>query len=282
VHDAVARDTAGQQTAVQPTAVQDAAVHQAAVPEAGAETSSLESRTLYVPPGGFTGAGHPRLGPIAPEPLPAHRGQAALDVASLVTAIILPPIGLITAIVALVRGKKVRGWASDLARSAVAVSVAMTVVFAAVGGYVWFTETENAKHLAAIKADQRAHELIETTSLPFCNLLAEHPSIYSTADPDYGWPAVDVEGGYNAAIAAYAKVWTQLAEVAPPGIAEETAAISARIDGIVEITNALRSQNRAGDLLGLHEKDDLATVESWYVEYCNAPEPAEAAEEPAE
>ncbi len=243
---------------------------------------SVPSPQAYIPPGGFAGSGHPKLGPIEPEPLPSYRGLAGLDVAALVTAVILPPIGLILAIVALVRGKQVRGWASDLARAAVAVSLAMTVVFAGVGGYSWFTATENAKHLAAVKADQRAHALIETTSIPFCNLLAEHPTIYSTADPDYGWPAVDAPGGYNKAISEYSKVWAQIAEVAPAGIEEETAAIAARVAGIVEITNALGNQNRAGDLLGLHEKDDLATVESWYVEYCNAPEPTETAEEPAE
>src|SRR5690606_4725572 len=73
----------------------------------------------YVPPGGFTAPGHPKLGPIAPEPRAPRRGLAALDIAALVTAIVVPPIGLITAVVALLRGKRVRGWASDLARSAV-------------------------------------------------------------------------------------------------------------------------------------------------------------------
>ena len=230
----------------------------------------------YVPPGGFTGPGHPRLGPLAPVPPQSRPGLRALDIAAFAAAFVLPPVGLITAVVAILRGKKVRGWASDLARAAISVSLVMTVVFAGVGASIWVTETEKAEQLAAVKAEQRAHDRVEAASAPFCEVLAANPTLYSTADPDYGWPAIDAEGGYNAAIAAYSAVWAHVAEVAPAGIAEETTAISARVAGVVSIANALGASNRAGDLLGLHEKDDLATVESWYVEYCNAPEiPAE-------
>ena len=189
---------------------------------------------------------------------------------------------MVTAIVALVRGRQVRGWASDLARAAVSVSLVMTLVFAAVGGFIWIQETERAEQLAAVKAEQRAHDRIAATSAQFCETLAANPTIYSTADPDYGWPAVDSPGGYNAAIANYSAVWAQLAEVAPAGIAEETATISERVAGIVNISNALGSQNRAGDLLSLHSETDLATVESWYVEYCDAPDLPEQPETPAE
>lgn len=230
----------------------------------------------YVPPGGFSGPGHPRLGPLAPAPLKPHPGLARLDVAAIVAAVILPPVGLVTAIVALIRGKQVRGWASDLARAAVSVSVVMTLVFAGVGAYVWITETENAEQLAVVKAEQRAHDRVAAASAPFCEVLAANPTIYSTADPDYGWPALDAPAGYNTAIAEYAAVWAQLATVAPEGIAAETAAISERVAGIVNIANALGAENRAGDLLTFHAADDLATVESWYVEYCNPPKiPAE-------
>lgn len=226
----------------------------------------------YVPPGGFSGPGHPRLGPLAPMPAPSHPGLRSLDIAALVTAVLVPPVGLIVAVVAIVRGKKLRGWASDLARAAISIALVMTVVFTGVGGYVWVTETEKAEQLAAVKAEQRAHDRVEAASEPFCGVLAANPTIYSSADPDYGWPAVDVEGGYLAAINQYSAVWAELATVAPPGIAEETAAISQRVTRVVDIANALGSSNRAGDLLGLHEQSDLATVESWYVEYCDAPE----------
>lgn len=235
----------------------------------------------YVPPGGFTGAGNRPLGLLAPEPAQKHSGLAALDIAALAAAVILPPIGLITAIVALIRGRQVRGWASDLARAAVSVSLVMTLVFVAVGGFVWIQEMERTQQLAAVKAEQRAHDRVTATSAQFCETLAANPTIYSTADPDYGWPAVDVPGGYSAALTAYSAVWAQIAEVAPTGIAEESAAISERVTGIVNIANALGSQNRAGDLLGLHTETDLATVESWYVEYCDAPELPEQAETPA-
>lgn len=256
-----------------------------AAPEVPAATEVPPARVPaapYVPPGGFTGPGHPKLGPLAPEPPQKHSTLAALDIAALATAVILPPIGLITAIVALIRGRQVRGWASDLARAAVSVSLIMTLVFAAVGGYIWIQETDRMEQLAVVKAEQRAHDRVAATSAQFCETLAANPTIYSTADPDYGWPAVDAPGGYNAAIANYSAVWAQLAAVAPAGIAEETAAISGRVAGIVNIANALGSQNRAGDLLSLHSQTDLATVESWYVEYCDAPDLPEQTETPAE
>jgi hypothetical protein len=226
----------------------------------------------HVPPGGFIGPAHPRLGPLAPMPTESHPGLARLDVAAIVAAVVLPPIGLVTAVIALIRGKQIRGWASDLARAAVTVSVVMSVVFASVGGYVWFTQAERAEQLAVVKAEQRVHDRLEAASAPFCDVLAAHPTIYATADPDYGWPALDAPAGYNEAIAEYATVWAQLAEVAPEGIAAETAAISERVAGVVSVANALGSNNRAGDLLGFKAADDLATVESWYVEYCNPPE----------
>jgi hypothetical protein len=238
----------------------------------GSTTSAPVRTEPYVPPGGFSGTGHPRLGPLAPVPADRHPGLAGLDVAAIALAVVLPPVGLITAIVAIIRGKRIRGWASDLARAAVSISVIMTLVFIGVGGYVWMTETEKAEQLALVKAEQRAHDRVAAASAPFCDVLAANPTIYSTADPDYGWPALDAPAGYNTAIAEYAGIWAQLAAVAPEGIAAETAAISERVAGVVNIANALGSSNRAGDLLGLHAKDDLATVESWYVEYCNPPE----------
>jgi hypothetical protein len=259
------------------------AAEQAEQATAGHPPVQPPSPQPFGPPGGFSGPGHPRLGPLAPTPAPRPSWLAGLDIAALVTAVILPPIGLITAIVALIKGKQLRGWGSDLARAAISVSLVMTVVFAGVGAYVWASETEKAEQLAALKAEQRAHALVEVASEPFCGVLAAHPTIYSTADPDYGWPAVDAPEGYNAAIANYAAVWAELAAVAPEGIAAETAAISERVAGVVSIANALGASNRAGDLLSLHAQTDLATVESWYVEYCNAPEvPADGAETPVE
>lgn len=244
-------------------------------PEIRRPHSSPAPTGLYIPPGGFTGPGHPRLGPVVPAPLQKHSGLASLDIAALVAAFIVPPVGLIAAIVALIRGRRIRGWASDLARAAVSVSLIMSIVFAGVGGYLWIQETERMEQLAAVKAEQRAHDRVAATSAQFCETLAANPTIYSTADPDYGWPGLDAPGGYPEAIANYAAVWAQIAAVAPAGISEETAAISERVNGIVNIANALGSQNRAGDLLGLHAATDLATVESWYVQYCNAPELAE-------
>ena len=214
------------------------------------------------------GTSHPRLGPLAPEPLDSHPALARLDLAALVTAILLPPVGLILGVIASVRGKAIRGWSSDLARTAIVVSIVMTVAVTAVGGYAGISAVEKAQELAQLKAAERAHASLVATSKPFCGMLAENPTIYGTEDPDYGWPQLDAPEGYLAAIANYSALWAQIAEIAPEGIAAESAAISERVAGVVGIATALGSNNRAGDLLGFHEKEDLATVEAWFVDYC--------------
>lgn len=218
----------------------------------------------------------PRLGPVTPTPLQQYANLRGLDIAALAAAIVLPPVGLVLGIIAIIKGKQIRGWASDLARAAISVSLVMTIVFVAVGGYLWFTETEKAEQLAQVKADQRARALIVKASAPFCEVLAANPSIFGADDPDFGWPALDAPEGYLPAIATYSSVWTQLSEVAPAGILDDVTAISQRVAGVVQIASALGNSNRAGDLLGLHEKSDVAGVEAWYFEYCTPAEtPAE-------
>ena len=233
---------------------------------AGYSATGRPDLSRQIPP--HSGPSHPRLGPLAPEPLDSHPALARLDLAALVTAILLPPIGLILGIIASIRGKAIRGWSSDLARTAIVVSIVMTVAVTAVGGYAGISAVEKAQELAQLKAAERAHASLVATSKPFCGMLAENPTIYGTEAPDYGWPQLDAPEGYLAAIANYSALWAQIAEIAPEGIAAESAAISERVAGVVGIATALGSNNRAGDLLGFHEKEDLATVEAWFVDYC--------------
>lgn len=183
----------------------------------------------------------------------------------------LPPVGFILGIVTMLRGKRIRGWVSDLSRAAIGVSLAMTVVIVVITSFTAISQAESARQLAEARAAQRAHAQLEAVSQPFCETVAQYPTIFGAADPDYGWPQLDAPEGYLPAIGDYADAWTAIAAVAPPGVAEDATAISTRVNGIVGIATALGTEQRSGDLLDLHQANDLATVQSWWIEYCPQP-----------
>src|SRR5690606_17773360 len=96
-------------------------------------------------PGPGAPAGHPVLGPLAPRLVEVPREVKILDVAAIVLAFVIPPVGFVVGLVALHRGRSLRGWASGVARAAVWVSVVMAVVFAAVGTWLWFEHQERVE-----------------------------------------------------------------------------------------------------------------------------------------
>lgn len=217
---------------------------------------------------GRTGASSTNVGPLRPTPREVPAELAVLDTAAMITAVVLPPIGLILSIVASIRGRLYRGWTSNLARTAFVVSIIMMIVFALGGAYLWAEQKKLAEEQAAVVAAAAARDGIVAESAPFCGALAANPTIFGAEDPDYGWPLVDDPAGYLPAIANYNAVWQSLVPLAPSGIATQVQSFSDRINGIVGLASSLQATNRTGDLLGVHQSDDITTIASYVGEYC--------------
>ncbi|MCW4386806.1 hypothetical protein OH146_13580 [Salinibacterium sp. SYSU T00001] len=220
-------------------------------------------------PGSRPEGGHPVLGPLAPRVREVPGDLRIIDIAAIVLAFLLPPVGFVVALVAMARGRDFRGWPSPLARAATWVAVVMTFVMAVAGAFLWFELEEQREAQAAADAAAAAHAAVVAESEEFCATLAATPTIFGTGDPDYGWPQLEDPAGYVPAISAYAATWQGLVPVAPSGIAEQVTSFSARVDGIVAVANSLPSPNRAGDLLDLHSQADIATIDGFVAEYCS-------------
>lgn len=219
-----------------------------------------------VPPSG--GAYHPTLGPLQPRVVEPPAEIRSLDIAAIVAAVVLPPIGLVLAIVAIVRGNRYRGWASNLARAAVVVSIVMSLVFAAAGGYFMVEQAKQAQAQAELDAIAAARASVVAESAEFCAAVAANPTIFASEDPDFGWPALDDPSGYLPAIRNYSALWQSFVPLAPSGIAPQVESFSTRITGVVDVAASLQANNRAGDLLGVHSNSDISTIAAYVVEYC--------------
>ncbi|TQL48329.1 hypothetical protein FB562_1423 [Homoserinimonas aerilata] len=211
---------------------------------------------------------HPRLGVIRPELPTPEPGLAVLDTVALVAAVLLPPIGVVLGFVASARGRIYRGWASGIARAAIAVGVVMTLVFAVAGAFLWAEEQKRADERAAAAEVAAAHDSVVQASAEFCAGLAGYPSIFAEGDPDFGWPSLEDPNGYLPAIANYSAVWQGLVPVAPEGISAQVQSFSTRVDGIVGLAQSLQTANRSGDVLGVHSSDDITSIAAYVGDYC--------------
>lgn len=224
--------------------------------------------TAHFPAHDAAGSGPSGLGQLRPTPREVPTELAVLDTAAIVTAVVVPPVGLILGIVASIRGRLYRGWASNLARAAIVVSIIMSIVFALGGAYLWVEQKKLAEEQAAVAAAAAARDGIVAESEPFCGALASYPTLFASEDPDYGWPLLEDPAGYLPAIANYNAVWQSLVPLAPSGIAPQVQTFSERINGIVSLASSLQATNRTGDLLGVHQSDDITTIGSYVEEYC--------------
>lgn len=215
-----------------------------------------------------TGA-HPVLGVLSPAVPEAPRELQILDGAALAAAVVVPPVGFVLGLVALRRGRETRGWASKLARAAVAVSVVMTVVFGIGAGLLWADGQRRAAADQEAAAAAAAHDAIVAESAEFCAALATSPQVYGSGDTEFGWPAYSGDDdAYFAEVGGYGALWQSLAPIAPAAISEQVAAVSARVDGIVSVASSLPDVNRAGNVLDLTSKDDISTVGTFVADYC--------------
>lgn len=240
-----------------PTAAYPTTAYPSAAYESPAPTVADATPTAFgVGAGGFSGF---RLEQHQTENPPNNSG---LDWAALVLAILLPPIGLITAIVALAVGFRNRGFGSTVAKAAIPIAVVLSLV-AGAGGAV----------LAKTAADNAAHASVVASSAQWCSQVKAGPGGYTSAT--FGWPSpADNVPDSIKAMQAYVDRWTALQKIAPTGGSPAGAAKTGSGELVAEaksIVSQDTSTQIVDDATNVSSMEDSATnsgIPQWIANYC--------------
>jgi hypothetical protein len=186
-----------------------------------------------------------------------QRAIGALDWIAFGLAFLVPPIGVLTAVAALVVGSRARGWTTGIAKAAAGIGVALSLVLG--GGAVVAVRNANAT---------AAHDAVVSSSAKWCGSIRSDPGRLRSST--WGWPPV---GGTIAssipAMQRYADYWTALAKIAPPGITVETQKIADAASAIVASVTTSRVLDDAGNVARMQQIVSASTIPSWVAEYCN-------------
>lgn len=190
------------------------------------------------------------------EPQPRRSSNTPLDWAAFILAFVLPPIGMITAIVALVLGSRSRGFGAGIAKAAVAIAVVLSIGLG-VGAVV----------LNKLATDAAAHDSIVASSQPWCSKLASNPGTL-TSDT-YGWPApANTVPDSLPPMQAYVDQWTALLKIAPKGIKTGTKEIESTAASILSSVTKTQTLDDASDVSTMQDAVGNSGVPQWVSEYC--------------
>jgi len=199
-------------------------------------------------------------GPSAPRTEPADEPDIGTSTGGekiiLLFAILLPPLGLIAAIVAAIVSAQRRGWVIGLLRAAIAIGVVLSVI-AGIGGYIGWT----------ILQQQQAHDRTAAASAAFCSTLKADPTMRSL--PDFGWPATAATITDSlAAMQSYEDKWTKLAGVSPSGVKPEVTKVVAAAKQIIDSVTVGRTVDDGANIAVMTQTASASGIPAWYSDYC--------------
>jgi hypothetical protein len=180
-----------------------------------------------------------------------------LDWGALVLAIILPPIGLITAIAAAFLGARNRGFATTVAKAAIGIGAALTVVaiVAAVIG-------------VSLANQQAKHNAIAASSVAFCTKLKANPATLQS--PTFGWPAPgDTIPDTITSMQAYEANWASIEAVAPAGIRPGAQKVVAAAQSIISSVQSSQVFDDSNDIAAMTQAASASGIQAWVTDYCN-------------
>jgi hypothetical protein len=183
-------------------------------------------------------------------------GNRLIDWVAFVLAFLAPPIGLLLGIVAAATGSRSRGYAAGIAKAAIGIGAALSLVLA-VGGVVGLK----------LAGDQAAHDAIARNSKAWCQKLDADPG--RLASDTYGWPSAgDTIPDSITAIKAYQSYWTGLAAVAPAGIRADTATFASMAKSIEATVESTQTLNDANNVAQLQNLVQTTNIKGWDSTYC--------------
>lgn len=211
---------------------------------------------LQVPASGSWPTGILGLALVAPEPV-IPGTKSVLDRVALGLAVVVAPLGLVAGVVAAVLSARRHGYVSGLARAAIVVSLALSVVLAA-GGVAY-----------SFAARAQAHErALQVNSIPLCAMVAAAPT--RMTDPAFGWPAITTTiAAYEQEVAAYSTWWTKLASVAPAPVHSQVVALAT----VARASNSRMMLSKVIehdlDYADMQKAAAISTLPTWVKTYCN-------------
>jgi hypothetical protein len=186
----------------------------------------------------------------------ARSGNRPLDWIAFVLAFLAPPVGLILAIVAVVTGSRAQGYASAVAKAAIAIAAALSVVL----GVAYVVESKVAD-------DHAAHQAIVDSSAAWCTALASNPR--TLASGTFGWPAPgDTIPASIAAIKRYQAHWVSLERVAPAGIRADTRKVANTAATIEARVRATLTLGDANNIAQMENVVATSAIPAWATSYC--------------
>jgi hypothetical protein len=188
---------------------------------------------------------------------PRHSGNRLLDWVALALAVLAPPVGLLVGIGAVVSGARSRGYSAGIARAAIGIGVALSLVLGVAIVVV-----------GKITRDEAARAAIVASSRAYCAKIDSHPGLLS--GDTFGWPA---PGGTIpssiTAIESYEAYWSELAKLAPTGIRSDTEKVAATADSIVATVQSTQTLNDGGNVAQLQNVVATSGIRTWVSTYCN-------------
>lgn len=185
-----------------------------------------------------------------------RKRSVPLDWMALVLAFLVPPVGLVTGIAALIAGSRREGWASPVA--AAATSIALVLSLACTAAFVVFAD---------LARDEQAHAGIVESSRDLCAALAASPGVLES--DTFGWPAPQSTVAESlAAMIEYEAFWLGVVDVAPEGVRAEATRITTAVRSIIDEVELARIMNPASDRELMRALAGDSRIPAWVEQYC--------------
>jgi hypothetical protein len=188
-----------------------------------------------------------------------HRRSATgpLDWVALVLSVIAPPLGLLAGIGAVIGGVRARGYAAGVAKAAIGIGAALTLVL----GVAFIVG-------AKISNDNAAHEKLVSSSRAWCAGIASDRA--ALASDTFGWPAPGATIPDSiAAMQSYESRWEKLAGVAPAGIRADTRKVATTAKSIVTSVQTTQTLDDSSNIVDLQNVVATSAIPAWVSDYCS-------------
>jgi hypothetical protein len=186
----------------------------------------------------------------------SRSGTGALDWVAFVLAFLAPPVGLLVGIAAAVSDSRTKGFVASIAKAAIGIGAALSLVLGVVFAVV-----------SKIDSDQAAHNAIVASSRSYCAKLQSN-SATLTSDT-FGWPSPgDTIPDSIKAIKAYDVTWKSLVAVAPAGILVDTKKVEAAAGSILSSVQSTGTLDNASNVAEMQNAVATTGISTWVSDYC--------------
>jgi hypothetical protein len=188
---------------------------------------------------------------------PPRSGTGPVDWIAFVLAFLAPPVGLLLGVVAVIIDSRSKGYAAGIAKAAIGIGVALSIVL----GVAVVVVTK-------IDTDQAAHAAIVSSSSAWCTKLKSNPMTLSSDTLGWPSPAATIPASIPA-MQGYETYWEGLAKVAPAGIRGDTQKVANTAKSIVAGVQSTQTLNDAGNVAQLQNVVAGSGIHGWVSNYCN-------------